>query len=167
MFETAKIGRTLSKEAYKAEEEELRTELLEAQIAIRERNIPVYVIIAGMEGALASVVAGLVDKPVVAYLDDFPYGDRITIHHLLSHRAGLIDYPAVPENFDIRERLRHSRDEMLAYFADLEPLHPPGSRFHYSNFGYVLLAYILEEVTGRVFTEDLLDRVFSRFCIGK
>jgi len=51
MFDTAKIGRKLSKEAYKAEVEELRTELLEAQIALRERNIPVYVIIAGIEGA--------------------------------------------------------------------------------------------------------------------
>ena len=88
-----------------------------------------------------------------------PNGERITIHHLLSHRAGLIDFPEVPENFDIRERLRHSRDEMLAYFADLEPLHPPGSRFHYSNFGYVLLAYILEEVTGRSYAELVHERI--------
>ncbi len=51
MFATAKIGRKVSKEAYKAEVEGLRTELLEAQIALRERNIPVYLIIAGMEGA--------------------------------------------------------------------------------------------------------------------
>jgi polyphosphate:AMP phosphotransferase len=62
MFETAKIGRTLSKEAYKAEEEELRTELLEAQIALRERDIPVYVIIAGMEGAGKGEVVNALDE---------------------------------------------------------------------------------------------------------
>jgi len=88
-----------------------------------------------------------------------PNGERITIHHLLSHRAGLIDYPAVPEDFDIRERLRHDREEMLAYFADREPLHPPGSRFHYSNFGYVLLAYILEEVTDHPYADLVRERI--------
>jgi polyphosphate:AMP phosphotransferase len=51
MFDTAKIGRSLSKEAFKAEVEDLRTRLLEAQIAAHEKNIAVYVIIAGMEGA--------------------------------------------------------------------------------------------------------------------
>ncbi|HOP15492.1 MAG TPA: polyphosphate:AMP phosphotransferase [Gammaproteobacteria bacterium] len=62
MFDTAKIGRTLSKEAYKAEVEDLRTQLLEAQIALRERNIPVYLLIAGMEGAGKGEVVNTLDE---------------------------------------------------------------------------------------------------------
>ena len=62
MFATAKIGRTLSKEAYKAEVDDLRTALLEAQIALRERNIPVYLIIAGMEGAGKGEVVNALDE---------------------------------------------------------------------------------------------------------
>jgi len=65
MFDTAKIGRKVGKEAYKAEVEDLRTELLEAQIALRERNIPVYLIIAGMEGAGKGEVVNALD----AWLD--------------------------------------------------------------------------------------------------
>ncbi|MDJ0740964.1 MAG: polyphosphate:AMP phosphotransferase [Gammaproteobacteria bacterium] len=62
MFATAKIGRSLNKEAYKAEVEELRTELLEAQIALQERGIPVYVIIAGIEAAGKGEVVNRLDE---------------------------------------------------------------------------------------------------------
>lgn len=62
MFANAKIGRSLSKAAFREEEENLRTALLEAQIAIRERNIPVYLIIAGMEGAGKGGVVNALDE---------------------------------------------------------------------------------------------------------
>jgi polyphosphate:AMP phosphotransferase len=62
MFATAKIGRSLSKKAYEAEVEDLRTQLLEAQFAVRERNIPVYLIIAGMEGAGKGDVVNALDE---------------------------------------------------------------------------------------------------------
>lgn len=62
MFATAKIGRSLSKAAYKAEVEELRTQLLEAQLALREKQVPVYVIIAGIEGAGKGEVVNRLDE---------------------------------------------------------------------------------------------------------
>jgi polyphosphate:AMP phosphotransferase len=62
MFATAKIGRKLSKSAYKTEEAALRTRLLEAQIALRERGIPVYLIIAGMEGTGKGEVVNRLDE---------------------------------------------------------------------------------------------------------
>jgi polyphosphate:AMP phosphotransferase len=62
MFATAKIGRSLKKESYKAEVEKLRTELLEAQIALREHNIPLYLIIAGIEGAGKGEVVNRLDE---------------------------------------------------------------------------------------------------------
>jgi polyphosphate:AMP phosphotransferase len=62
MFASAKVGRTLSKEAYKDAVEDLRTRLLEAQISANEKNIPIYLIIAGMEGAgKGEVVNALVE----------------------------------------------------------------------------------------------------------
>lgn len=62
MFATAKIGRSISKQEFKREEAELRTQLLEAQIALREHNIPVYLIIAGMEGAGKGEVVNALDE---------------------------------------------------------------------------------------------------------
>ena len=51
MFEATKVGRTVSKEDFKAQQEELRTLLLEAQRELRETNIPVIVLVSGVEGA--------------------------------------------------------------------------------------------------------------------
>jgi AMP-polyphosphate phosphotransferase len=62
MFATAKIGRSLSKAAYNAQVDDLRTRLLEAQIAIRERGIPVYLMIAGIEGAGKGGVVNRLDE---------------------------------------------------------------------------------------------------------
>ena len=62
MFATAKIGRKLSKQAFSAEVTQLRTDLLEAQIAAREQNIPVYLIIAGIEGAGKGDVVNKLDE---------------------------------------------------------------------------------------------------------
>ena len=62
MFATAKIGRKLSKQAFLAEVTQLRTDLLEAQLAAREQNVPVYVIIAGIEGAGKGDVVNKLDE---------------------------------------------------------------------------------------------------------
>jgi polyphosphate:AMP phosphotransferase len=62
VFATAKVGRSLSKQAYKEAVEDLRTRLLEAQISAREMNIPIYVIIAGMEGAGKGAVVNALDE---------------------------------------------------------------------------------------------------------
>ncbi|MCG6940511.1 MAG: polyphosphate:AMP phosphotransferase [Thiohalocapsa sp.] len=51
MFEATKVGRTVSKDEFKAQRDELRTELLEAQRRLRASNIPVIVIVAGVEAA--------------------------------------------------------------------------------------------------------------------
>ena len=51
MFEATKVGRTVSKEDFKGQQEELRTLLLEAQRELRETNIPVVVLVSGVEGA--------------------------------------------------------------------------------------------------------------------
>ncbi|MDZ7749774.1 MAG: polyphosphate:AMP phosphotransferase [Halofilum sp. (in: g-proteobacteria)] len=51
MFEVAKIGRKVSREAFRDEVPDLRVRLLEAQKEIEEQGIAVIVVIAGMEGA--------------------------------------------------------------------------------------------------------------------
>ncbi|HKL77689.1 MAG TPA: polyphosphate:AMP phosphotransferase [Gammaproteobacteria bacterium] len=62
MFETAELGRRVDKQAFKAAEPQLRTDLLAAQQAAREAGIPVVVIVAGLEGAGKSRVADRLNK---------------------------------------------------------------------------------------------------------
>ncbi|TVQ88869.1 MAG: polyphosphate:AMP phosphotransferase [Chromatiaceae bacterium] len=51
MFEATKVGRTVSKEDFKEQRDELRTQLLEVQRALRDTNITVLVIVSGVEAA--------------------------------------------------------------------------------------------------------------------
>ena len=51
MFEATKVGRSIDKETYKAQEQELRTQLLLVQRELRQTDIPVVVIVSGVEGA--------------------------------------------------------------------------------------------------------------------
>ena len=51
MFEAAKVGRKIDKETFKSQEEELRTQLLLVQRELKQTDIPVIIIVSGVEGA--------------------------------------------------------------------------------------------------------------------
>lgn len=97
---------------------------------------------------------GLVDvrRPVTDYLPWFKVRSRygpITLHHLLTHTAGL------PRD---RSDLPSSPYTAVA-LRDREIAAPPGEVFAYSNIGYQLLSLVIEEVEGRPFTDIIRRRV--------
>ena len=65
--------------------------------------------------------------------------------HLLTHTSGLINSLA-PDHKAVRERLYHTRNDIIDYLQDTELCFEPGTEFQYSNFGYSLLAIITERV---------------------
>lgn len=100
------------------------------------------------------------DKPVSKYLkDDFKVPDEwsgITVRHLLTHTAGLGDYPkwiTYREYYDDKELLDMITMERLCY--------APGERFEYSNLGYVTLGILITRVTGTFYGDFLRERVFG------
>ncbi|HVX44218.1 MAG TPA: serine hydrolase domain-containing protein, partial [Mycobacteriales bacterium] len=88
------------------------------------------------------------EAPISRYLPDLlPYRQSITIHQLLQHRSGLVDYaniqPSVlwptPRDLDTR-RFRSYSPRQLVGIAIAHPLlFTPGSQFSYSNTNYVVL----------------------------
>ena len=103
-----------------------------------------------------------VQAPVSTYLPDYPNGDRITIHHLLTHTAGIPEY-LDPEAFpDIAEWMRQSSSlaQLVDRFKDLPLEFEPGEKFKYSNSGYVLLTQIIETVAEQPYAEYLQANVF-------
>jgi CubicO group peptidase (beta-lactamase class C family) len=93
------------------------------------------------------------------YLPDFPAGDRITLHHLLTHTSGVINYSALPDHYRVWA-MPHTVDEVIARFSD-EPLRfEPGERFEYSNSGYVLLTRVIEKVGGVDYETFLRENIF-------
>lgn len=105
---------------------------------------------------------GLQD-PVTKFFPDAPASwQAITVHHLLTHTSGIPEYEGVTEGpavFDLRRD--YSEDELarLAFGLTLE--FPPGSRWNYSNTGYVLLGIIIHKVSGQFYGDLLRDRVFA------
>jgi len=98
------------------------------------------------------------DDPLSKYFKDAPEIWRpITIRHLLTHTSGIRDpYGAA---YDYRHDYT---DDELVKMAEAQPLNfPPGSRWSYSNTGYVLLGIIINRTTGK-FYFDLIDKAIFK-----
>jgi CubicO group peptidase (beta-lactamase class C family) len=89
------------------------------------------------------------------YYPGYPNGDKITIHQLLSHTAGIYNYTNSKE-FRAGDPSRPvTLDSMIRTFINHPLDFEPGTQFSYSNSGYTLLGYIIEKVTGRPYREAL------------
>lgn len=87
-----------------------------------------------------------------------PAWQRTTVRHLLTHTSGLAeDYP--PSRLDFQRD--HSDAELLRIALQMPLQSAPGSRWQYSNVGYVLLGLLLNRVGGRFYGELLQERVFA------
>jgi D-alanyl-D-alanine carboxypeptidase len=79
--------------------------------------------------------------------------DRITIEHVLNHRAGFTEHTAVRSFLTmLRTDPQHhwTPREQLQWLVDsLAPVGPPGAQFRYSDDGYVLLGLIVERLSGK------------------
>jgi CubicO group peptidase (beta-lactamase class C family) len=100
------------------------------------------------------------DDPVEKYLD-IPY-KGITIRHLLTHTSGLPDYQAIMDAHWDKTKVAGNK-EILEYLNQYAPPKDfePGTKYEYSNTGYVLLASIAEKASGKDFIDLCRSRIFS------
>ena len=96
------------------------------------------------------------DAPVYRYLPDFRdvHKDSITVRHLLSHSAGLVQWQPL---------YYHASNEGEAYrvIRDMPLQWGVGEGRHYSDFSFMLLGYIAERVSGQrldVFLDSAIYR---------
>jgi CubicO group peptidase (beta-lactamase class C family) len=106
------------------------------------------------------------DEPLTEIFPDFPeYGKAITIRMLLNHTSGLQDYedlmPKPDSNVPIEEIQIQDSGVLELLKHQNATKFPPGSRWEYSNSGYVLLGMIVERVSGDSFPDFLHNRIFS------
>jgi CubicO group peptidase (beta-lactamase class C family) len=102
------------------------------------------------------------DEPIGTYLPDYPNLDirsNVTIRHLLSHTGGTGDIFG-PQYEQRRLELREHNDYVELYGAR-GPQFEPGSRFEYSNYGFVLLGAVIEAVTGKPYYDVVRENVFE------
>jgi D-alanyl-D-alanine carboxypeptidase len=114
----------------------------------------------------------------------FPYGDKVTLTQLLTHRSGMVDDTAVEkrpdyylsqirdprfkaELLDLSRRAEANADlEMsplvwVRIAAAVPPLFPPGTEYRYSNTGFLVLGLVASRTTGKsmpqLFRELVVD----------
>ena len=102
------------------------------------------------------------NDPLGKYITDYPNQDvatKVTIHHLLTHTGGTGDFFG-PEFDAHRLELRTLQDYVKLYGKrGLE--FPPGSRWEYSNYGFLLLGVVVEKVSGESYYDYVRKHVYQ------
>ncbi len=103
------------------------------------------------------------DDDIRSYLPDFrDYGRTITIRHLIHHTSGIRDYMDLMYLAGMKHENSYHQSEIIALVARQERLNfDPGDEFHYSNSGYLLLAEIIERVSGQTLGEFTRQHIFK------
>ncbi|MCD0470312.1 serine hydrolase [Flavobacterium sp. JAS] len=103
------------------------------------------------------------DVPITTYLPDYPKanGDKITIHHLLTHTSGIPNYTSFPNFFKDVSRNPYTPEEFVKTFSSMPLDFTPGEKFSYSNSGYFVLGYIIEKITGKSYEQNLQETIFT------
>ncbi|MDQ4079434.1 MAG: beta-lactamase family protein, partial [Gemmatimonadota bacterium] len=103
------------------------------------------------------------DDAVGEHLVDYPNADvrnKVRIHHLLTHTSGLGSYFNEEFMNASRTRFRSVRDFMA--LVEKENLaFEPGTRWAYSNSGFMLLGAIIERVSGMSYFDYVRERIFQ------
>ncbi|HKR58570.1 MAG TPA: serine hydrolase domain-containing protein [Pyrinomonadaceae bacterium] len=109
------------------------------------------VMILAAEGKLS-----LEDKLSKFFPDAPESWSRITVRQLLTHSAGMADYPT---DFDLRRD--HTEAELLTMLKATPLAYPPGTSWDYSNLGYVTLGILIHQVSGKSHSDFVAERIFK------
>jgi len=109
------------------------------------------------------------EDTIQKFYPDFPY-HGITIRELLCHRSGLPNYQyafddSMKVNFYKKEKPYPTNATIMHWFATVKPTprayNIPGRGFSYSNTNYMVLASIIEKVTGKSYESYIHSAIFE------
>lgn len=116
----------------------------------------------------ATMIMQLVEEKKLAlnthldkYFSNIPDAGKITIEMMLRHRSGIHNFTDDEAYWKAQTQPR-TRAEMLAIFAANKPDFAPDAEAKYSNTGYILLGYIIEDITRKSYEKNLQERILSR-----
>lgn len=100
------------------------------------------------------------DDKVSKYLPKYPGGDNITIYHLLTHTSGIPDYASF-EDYENIMTSEYTVQNIIDDFKNKPLQFKPGTKYKFSNSGYVLLGAIIEKVSGKSYADYLSENIFK------
>jgi CubicO group peptidase (beta-lactamase class C family) len=107
------------------------------------------------------------DESLTDIFPEFPaYGKTITVRNLLNHTGGLPDYEDLmnavektKEQIWSAEKQIHDAEVLQLLERESQGKFAPGTKWEYSNSGYVVLGLIVAKVSGKSFGQFLQDRI--------
>ena len=103
------------------------------------------------------------DDPLTKWLPEFAgrkQWSKVTVRHLLGHTSGFGTYWG--EKFVERRTSLKTVQDHFVLFEDTEPSFEPGSKFEYSNVGYILLGAVIERASQTDYFAFIQSQVFDR-----
>lgn len=95
------------------------------------------------------------------YIANYPPGDKITIEHLLRHTSGIKSFEKLPRFKGKNGKFKACTPiEVIEEIKKIPLEFTPGTKWSYSNSGYFILGYIIEQVSGKTFQKHLEEDVF-------
>lgn len=103
-----------------------------------------------------------IDAKLTDYIPELPYS-TITVRNLLNHTSGLPDYLRFMTSYWRDKMVNPTNEDVVSVMAAkrLKLQFAPGSRFSYSNTGYVVLATIVERLSGERFPCFVQKNIFD------
>jgi len=113
---------------------------------------------------LQLVQAGKINlgDPLGKYITDYPNKDiatKVTIQQLLTHTGGTGDFFG-PE-FDAHRLELKTLQDYVKLFGQRGPQFEPGSKWEYSNYGFLLLGVIVERVSGKSYYDYVSENIYK------
>lgn len=113
---------------------------------------------------LQLVQAGKValNDPVGKYLTDYPNKEiatKVTIQHLLTHTGGTGDF--FGQQFEAHRLELKTLEDYLKLYGERRPEFEPGSRWVYSNYGFLMLGVIVERVSGKSYYDYVSENIYK------
>lgn len=101
------------------------------------------------------------DDKLSTYLPTAPHASEVTLRQLLSHTSGMPEYLDAVETAGAIEKPA-SFDKLMSYIAGKPLDFPPGSRWSYSNTGYILAGRVIEVVSHESYWHYLQMHLLDR-----
>lgn len=117
----------------------------------------------------AVAIAQLAERGKLAFSDliskhlpDYPstVGDKVTIHHLLTHTSGMGDFFNEKFFFSSKDRFK-TVEAFMPLFHDDPLTFEPGAQWQYSNAGFIVLGAIIEQVVGQSYFDYVREHIYK------
>ncbi len=100
--------------------------------------------------------------PVGKYLTDYPNKDiatKVTVYQLLTHTGGTGDF--FGPQFDAHRLELKTLQDYIKLYGERAPEFEPGSRWEYSNYGFLMLGVIVERVSGKSYYDYVSENIYT------